>query len=132
MLTVEERALVSAANAIKTRERKAARKARPVNLKADRGRVRDSGYLAYLRRQACVVGPAGCSGPIEAAHVRIGGTGMQRKPSDQYAVSLCAAHHRTGPDAQHGRGERQWWSARGMDPFAVAARQFAEYQRGAA
>lgn len=133
MISKAERDLLAQASAIKTRERKAAKAARPANPKADRGRVRDPGFLQFLRRQPCVVGPAGCGGPIEAAHIRMavpgeGSTGMQRKPSDKRAVPLCRAHHRDGPDAQHRSGERAWWSARGLDPFAIAERLYNQYR----
>jgi hypothetical protein len=124
---------IRAAKALLATARREQRRARPAKVApiADgqrRPRVRDGGYLAFLRRQPCVVGPIGCDGPTEAAHVRMGVTGMGRKPDDQNAVSLCAAHHRTGPDAQHASGERQWWSRHGLDPFAVAERLYAEYQ----
>jgi len=130
----EERAILRQARAIKADARKAAKKARPKSPKADRGRVRDPAFLAWLRRQPCAVGPEGCSGPVEAAHVRLSApgepmTGMQRKPSDCRAVPLCAAHHRTGPDAQHARGERQWWAAQGQDPLSLAASLYVKFLR---
>lgn len=130
-----ERAVLREARAIRQRKLRAAKKARPKSPKADRGRVRDNAYLAHVRRLPCCVGPEGCSGPVEAAHVRYSApgepmTGMQRKPSDSRAVPLCAAHHRTGPDAQHARGERQWWAARGIDPLALSARLYVEFLKG--
>jgi len=122
----------------KARERKDAKAKRPKSPKADRGRVRDNGYLAFLRRQPCVVGPVGCFGPVEAAHIRFADagrgkplTGMQTKPDDRWCVSLCAAHHRTGPDAQHGANERAWWASRGIDALELAAKQYAAYLGGA-
>ena len=131
-LTPEERAAGRTFRKAKARERKAAKDARPKSPKADRGRVRDPGFLAFLRRQPCAVGPQGCDGPVEAAHVRLatperGSTGMQVKPSDRYAVPLCAAHHRTGNGAQHVIGERRFWDAHGKDPFKIAADLFARY-----
>ncbi len=136
MLTAEERALVSAANAVKARERKAAKAARRPNPKADRGRVRDNGYLAFLRRQACAVGPAGCGGPTDAAHIRSHRpgerpTGMGRKPDDRRATPLCRNHHTAGPDAQHNSNEMAWWAAHGLNPFDVADKLFAQYQAAA-
>lgn len=115
------------------REKKAAKVAH-VNLKADRGRVRDNGYLAFLRRQPCVIGEkygqvACCDGPTQAAHIRYGKpgelpTGMQRKPNDDRCTPLCAHHHAQ----QHASGERWWWQHWGLDPFAVAERLFAAYE----
>jgi hypothetical protein len=45
---------------------------------------------------------------------------MSLRPSDRYSVPLCAAHHRTGPRAQHTIGELAFWSQRGVDPTALA------------
>ena len=117
---------------IKGKVRREAKAARPVNPKADRGRVRDPGFLVYVRRLPCSVGPIGCSGGIEAAHIRysLPGeplTGMQRKPDDSRCVPLCAGHHRTNPDAQHAGNERRWWLDRGIDPHALAATLYAQY-----
>lgn len=133
-LTPDERDAGRIFRQAKARERKAAKRERPKSPKADRSRVRDHGYLAWLRRQPCAVGPVGCSGPIEAAHVRLSApgepmTGMQRKPSDSRALPLCVAHHREGPDAQHGRGERQWWTARKIDPLKLAATYYVRFQK---
>lgn len=128
-----DRAVLAAGRAIRARERKEAKKARPKSPKADRGRVRDNAFLAWVRRQPCAVGPVGCGGPTEAAHVRLSApgepmTGMQRKPNDARCVPLCQNHHRVGPDAQHAHGERQWWSARGIDPLQLAANYYARFQ----
>ena len=117
---------------LKSRERKSAKATRPVSPKQNRGRVRDPSFLAYVRRLPCAVGPIGCSGGIEAAHIRYGLpgeplTGMQRKPDDCRAVPLCAGHHRTNPDAQHAGNERRWWLDRGIDPHALAAMLYARY-----
>lgn len=83
-------------------------------------------HLAYLRKLPCLM--TGSVTDIEAAHIRYGDphygkrpTGMGERPDDRYAVPLCAAAHRTGPDAQHGSGERAWWERQGIDPLAIAA-----------
>lgn len=133
MRTPEQRELIRQADAIKRAERKARKAERPKSEKADRGRERDNGYLAFLRRQPCRVAGMTCDGPIQAAHVRYGDAsrgkvnpGLQVKPSDRFAVSLCAGHHA----AQHKAGnERAWWSSYGRDGLAEADAQFAEYQR---
>lgn len=103
--------------------------------KADRGRVRDNAFLAYLRRQPCVA--CGSTVRVEAAHIRSGypeagwpPTGMQVKPSDNRAASLCASCHREGPDAQHKSGERAWWAARGIYPPALCAEVYADFTAG--
>ena len=134
-LTREERDAGRIHRQAKARERREAKAKRPKNLKASRGREIDHGFLAFPRRQPCCVGPVGCDGPVEAAHVRYGRpgeppTGMQRKPDDRNAVPLCVAHHRDGPDAQHRTNERAWWARRGLDPFAVAEALYKIYTSG--
>lgn len=136
MLTKNERAQRDAARKVlrrfSKRESKDAKAKRAPNPKADRGRVRDPGFLAFLRRQPCAVGPVGCNGAIQACHVRYGRpgeppTGLQRKPSDRRAVGMCRGHHLDNPDAQHRSGERAWWAARGIDPPVLADQLFAKY-----
>lgn len=135
-LTKAEEALI-----LRTRHRKKVRaekvKAAPraKSPKADRGRVRDNAYLAYLRRQPCE-----CCGSVvrvEAAHIRSGypeegwpPTGMQVKPSDRRALSLCALCHREGPDAQHKSNERAWWRARNIYPPTRCAEVYADFLAG--
>jgi len=98
-------------------------------------RRRDPAYLAWLRRQPCVI--CGTTKRIEAAHVRAGysaagwaPTGMMQKPDDARAVSLCAAHHREGPDAQHRANERSWWTAHGIDPPDLCRALYAAFEAG--
>ena len=105
-----------------------ARPKRPKSPKADRGRVRDNGYLAFLRRQPCCLATGECEGRTEAAHIRTHKpgeppTGMQRKPDDNRATPLCMFHHWL----QHRGNEMAFWSRYGRDPFEVAAKYYAEY-----
>ncbi len=110
--------------------------ARPFpNAKADRGRVRDNAYLAYLRRQPCEA--CGSCVNVQAAHVRSGyadagwpPTGMQVKPSDARALSLCVLCHLDGPDAQHKSNERAWWAARSIYPPTRCAEVYADFLAG--
>jgi hypothetical protein len=44
---------------------------------------------------------------------------VAEKPDDKWTVPLCADHHRTGKGAQHGAGEREWWTGRGIDPLPL-------------
>jgi hypothetical protein len=74
-------------------------------------------HLAFVRQLPCVA--CGKAAPSEAAHVRTGtdgGTGM--KPSDRYALSLCADCHAR----QHRIGELTFWSVLRIDPLNVASR----------
>lgn len=129
IFTAADRATIAAAARIRREARKAATKARPKSPKADRGRVRDTGYLAFLRRQPCAC--CGLAAPSDAAHIRMASpergklpTGMQVKPSDRFAVPLNRACH----SLQHSGSEARFWSSRGLDPFAIADRLYAEYQ----
>lgn len=60
-------------------------------------------HLAWIRRCPCAVRNADCEGPVVPHHVRRetdGGAGM--KPSDRWAVPLCAfGHHNGGPKSGH-------------------------------
>lgn len=93
--------------------------------RATRGRVENKAHLKFIRRLPCL--SCGRGHGVEAAHVRYGdaehGKGMTaafRKPDDVWTVPLCAACHRTGPDAQHNSNERKWWIRQGVDPLRVA------------
>lgn len=86
-------------------------------------RQKDLKRLAWLRTQPCVI-----CGAIntEAAHIRIGSinhgkrsTGMAEKPSDQWTLALCNAHHRE----QHSMAELSFWSKYDLDPFLLAISQ---------
>lgn len=132
-LTAAERAAKAVYETAKRRENRERRlkiaAARKPGGKADRGRVRDTGYLAFLRRQPCAC--CGHPAPSDAAHIRMASlergkfpTGMQVKPSDRFVVPLNRACH----TAQHSGSEAGFWSARGLDPFAIADRLYAEYQ----
>jgi len=97
-------------------------------------RETDSGFLAYLRRQPCDARHmGGCSGPIQAAHIRFSDVakgsvnpGMGRKNHDRNATALCEGHHIHG---QHRTNERAWWAAIGRDTYDTAAAHFSAYQR---
>lgn len=108
-------------------------------LKANRGRVRDNLYLAYLRRQPCCAGPLmedPCDGRTDPAHIRFSdhkvgrqNPGVGRKSDDRWCLPLCRKHH----EAQHAYGnERKWWEVVvRADPSELAARHYAAFQSGA-
>ena len=79
-------------------------------------RIRDDKHLKFLRGLPCVV--TGQSGNfIQAAHIRChtdGGTSL--KPSDCFAVPLCASEH----FRQHSHGERTFWQDRLDDAISLA------------
>lgn len=130
-------AVVASHKKAKARESKSERLARAKVLLAAKEaslrqpRERDSGYLAYLRRQPCRIG-RGCHGPVQAAHLRYSDAahgrrnpGLQCKPADRWATSLCATHHAE----QHSAGdERRWWNSYGLDGSEVAISQYAAFK----
>lgn len=134
-LTRKEEAAVLRRRLAKGRAKIAGPKlAAPNTGKADRGRVRDNAYLAYLRRQPCCVGHIlgdGCSGPTDPAHIRFSdfkagrvNPGKSRKSDDRWALPLCRKHH----DAQHAAGnERRWWSEVGLDPNFECQSRYAAF-----
>lgn len=89
-------------------------------------RVRSPAHRAWVRGFECACRATGftnCYGPIECAHVRIGtdgGTGI--KPSDEWTIPLCAAHHRL----LHSDGEPRFAAAHGLNLKAIAERLAAQ------
>ena len=80
-------------------------------------RVRDKDHLRFVASQPCLV--CGRS-PTQAHHIRFAQVrALSRKPSDEWAVPLCATHHRALHDAGD---EKAWWRDRGFDPISEAKR----------
>ena len=105
--------------------------------KANRGRERDPGFLAFLRRLPCVacVVEGGNCGPVEAAHLRFSDArwsrtnpGMSVKPSDFWATPLGRGHHQHD---QHAGSERAFWQRLGIEPGALATELYAAFKAGA-
>lgn len=90
-----------------------------------RPRLHDDGFLEFLRQKPCCCG-CGRAAPSQAAHIRIGFFTMGKKPDDKFAVPLNQWCHLDAPDAQH-KDEKGFWERRGVDPFDLAARYYAEY-----
>lgn len=135
VLTAEERALVRKAQEIKARTRKAAkadrpRKIAPVAEDQRKPRVKNNGFLAFLRRQPCLR----CGAPrSDPAHIRYAppGSGWRyvgkgEKPDDLgRTVPLCRTCHLL----QHSMREATFWSdVLQMDPVETAAHYAALYQ----
>lgn len=135
-MTPDEREAGRIFREAKARERKALKAARPKSPKADRGRDRDKGFLAYLRRQPCEAGPrfgpVVCLGPIDPAHIRFNdgperqNPGGGRKNHDRHCNPLCRAHH----DQQHSMNEREFWDRLGKDAYDTAAAHYSRYLGG--
>lgn len=93
-------------------------------------RVRDDGYLKWLRKQACA---CGCTqpAPCDPAHIKSASekhgkpsSGTMR-PDDMWCLPLKRLHH----DAQHAHGnELDWWKRRGIDPFEMAISYYRLYR----
>lgn len=88
-------------------------------MRLKRPRVKDDGYLAFIRELPCCICKDNTS--TEAAHLRMGGlyygkrqTGWG-KPSDLWVTPLCSEHHRL----QHDMGEGKFWDAYKIDPFVL-------------
>lgn len=98
-------------------------------------RVECPAFLAFVRRRPCCA--CGAPAPSQAAHVRMGeprlgkrNAGIGEKPSDRWAVPLCAPCHLDSPNAQHRVGEHRFWIGVGLNPFKVAMDLYAQFERG--
>jgi hypothetical protein len=109
-----------------------------------RRRERDLPYMAWIRRQPCVVRTlppdpnrlTPCSGRIEADH--LGGRALGRKADDRTCISLCSQHHRERSDHAGAWRDLDQAAARAWREKALglverwAVRDFALYFGGAA
>lgn len=98
------------------------RKPRPAPLGLRESSMIDSQkHRRFIRMHACSV--PGCeSRDIEAAHYRTAAnSGMQIKPSDEFCLALCKAHHAE----QHQHGQPALERKYGID-MAAKARTFAK------
>lgn len=79
---------------------------------------RCAAHLGWIRGRECAFADVGgCSGRIEAAHVRLGtdgGTGL--KPSDVYCWPACSGHHAQ----QHQIGEPAFAALYRVDLIALS------------
>jgi hypothetical protein len=96
-------------------------------------RIENKAFLAFVREQPCCA--CGSRQNVQAAHVRMASpahgkreTGKGERPSDRFCVPLCAGCHMDDPGAQHKVGERHFWRSNDVDPFAVAAALYAEFE----
>ncbi len=71
---------------------------------------RDQDYLAYIRKQPCLV-CGGAQGPSVAHHEGNGGKGL--KASDYDTVPLCPVHH----GERHSRPSREFWDDHRINPW---------------
>ena len=78
-------------------------------------RARDPSHLKFVASQACLVCGRTPSQAHHLKHAQLRALG--RKSGDQWAVPLCAIHHRKLHD--HGN-EAVWWPSNNIDPLKVA------------
>ena len=84
-------------------------------------RVRDKEHLRFVANLPCLI--CGRS-PSQAHHIRYAQPrALSRKVSDEWAVPLCALHHRALHD--HGN-EESWWKQHRIDPMSEAERLWQE------
>jgi hypothetical protein len=108
-----------------------------LNIRQRQPRIQCPAFLAFVRRKPCCA--CGAPPPSQAAHIRFGNleigkrpTGIAEKPSDRWAVPLCADCHLDTPGAQHNVGEKKFWVRVGIDPFALASKLYGQFERRAA
>jgi hypothetical protein len=80
--------------------------------------VRHTEYLRWIRTLPCAV--CRTTRSVEAAHT--GPHSMSQKSSDLSVIPLCARHHRTGDDAYHKLGPREFGEAHHLNIPAIVAR----------
>lgn len=95
----------------------ARRKPTRSGIRDDDGPIRSPGHLKFVRGFVCACMDAGCSGRIEAHHIRTAATaGVGIKPGDEWAVPLCDLHHRE----IHSMGQDTFAEKRKVDLPSVA------------
>jgi hypothetical protein len=94
--------------------------------RSKRPRQENQAHLKFIRGLPCLV--CGTRKDIQAAHIRAPSvaygkrhTGKGEKPSDVWALPVCAEHHRQ----QHLVNELSFWKCVGIDPLAIALALFA-------
>jgi hypothetical protein len=88
-------------------------------------RIKDPAYLRWVRQQRCLI----CWGSADHAHhiMTAQPSAMGKRSGDQWAVPLCALHHRKIHEAGN---ENNWWALQGFDPHRWAAETWARWQEG--
>ena len=91
-------------------------------------------FLEFVRGHACCV----CGAPPRShpAHLRMQSlewekreTGKGERPSDKWVTPLCHECHLDGLYAQHKIGEKKFWDYVGIDPFALAATLYEQFEK---
>jgi len=87
-------------------------------------RIRDPEHLTFIASLPCLI----CARtPSQAHHLRfVQPRALSSKPSDEWAVPLCALHHRALHDAG---SEEKWWSDLAIDARTEAGRLWRDKHR---
>ena len=97
-------------------------------------RVECPAFLEFVRGHACCV----CGAPpkSQAAHIRFSDAmngslnpGIGAKPDDSKCLPLCAGCHLDNNNSLHRCGERAFWDRVGIDPFALAATLYDQFEK---
>ena len=73
-------------------------------------RLKDAKRLSWVRSQGCLI----CGRFSQAHHLMFAQpSAMGMKSGDEWAVPLCADHHR---ELHEYGDERTWWDLKGVDP----------------
>lgn len=108
-------------------KRSRSKRVRPVAPGQRKPREKNAAYLELVRECQCLR----CGRwPVQAAHVRMSApgetpVGIGRKPDDARVLPLCESCHLTSLDAQHRRGEVEFYGELGVDPLALAKKLYA-------
>jgi hypothetical protein len=78
-------------------------------------RIRDRDHIRYVVKQPCLICGRRPSDPHHLRFTQLRALG--RKPSDEFTVPLCRAHHR---EVHRCGDEAAWWQKSGIDPIVSA------------
>ena len=86
-------------------------------------RGKDEAWLKKIRTMPCLI----CEGWSQAHHLmHAEPSAMGRRSGDNWAVPLCAAHHR---DLHLTGDEQVWWATHGIDPIEWARTNYGPRER---
>jgi hypothetical protein len=86
----------------------------------------DKKYLAFIRKQPCLVCRDYLSDPHHPKHTKYGGElGKNIKPDDKKAIPLCRTHHAI----QENIGEERFYKKYNINPLEEIKRLNAKYEQ---
>ena len=115
-----------------TRFKRRGRKRGPTQLRPERGRIEDPGYVAWIHTKPCLACEPGQQRHKTEAHHQYnleesGGGKSGEKPDDSRSLPLCERHaSRNFPESVHSVG-KTFWSDKVLFPEAEIRRLNVEY-----